>query len=134
MYHVESTGITILILYSISYLFCRLGYYTSSFHKKLWNSVLAIAFLLSAMAGVFMALQISFKWNIPNVKTILKWHVEFGIAMAFTGLIHFFLHLSYFLKILSGNKNQEPQKVQAETLSLSLNDLALNLFITGFVS
>ena len=73
--------------------------YSLQFHRKFWNSILALAFLITALAGVFMALQITYKWNIPFVKTILKWHVEFGIGMAFTGIIPFHLASSYFGKI-----------------------------------
>ena len=34
--------------------------------------MLAAAFLLTAIAGVFLALQVNYKWNIPFIKTILK--------------------------------------------------------------
>ena len=58
-----------------------------------------MAFIVTAVAGVFMALQVTYKWNLPFVKTILKWHVEFGIGLAVTGIFHFIWHLSYFGRI-----------------------------------
>ena len=85
MYHVVGTGLIAIIIYIISYFFYRNGYFSQQFHWKLWNSVLAATFLFTALAGVFMALQINYKWNVPFIKSILKWHVEFGIGMAFTG-------------------------------------------------
>jgi len=79
MYHVVSTSLSILFIYLISYLFYKIGYYSLQLHRKFWNIILAFAFFLAGIAGVFLALQINYKWNIPFIKEILRWHVEFGI-------------------------------------------------------
>ena len=101
MYHVISTTIITLLLYLISYFFYRIGYISLQQHKKLWNTLLALAFFTTALAGVFLALQISYKWNIPFIKSVLKWHVESGIGMAITGVIHFLWHLNYYRKLFT---------------------------------
>ena len=134
MYHVAGTGITILLLYLISYLFYRIGLFPVSLHRKLWNSVLAVAFLISALAGLFMALQISYKWDVPNVKAILRWHVEFGIGMAATGLLHFIWHLPYFIKIFKGESNDYTNEPDIKGTNTYESGIGVNLFITGFVS
>ena len=131
MYHVVGTGITTIVLYLISYFFYRIGYYSLQFHRKLWNSLLAIAFIITAFAGVFMALQITYKWNVPFVKSILKWHVLSGIGMTFTGLFHFSWHLSYFKKIFSRQKYYHKSK---EFQTLTSSEISNNLFIIGLVS
>jgi spermidine synthase len=131
MYHVIGTGITAVLLYIISYVFYRLNYFSFQFHKKLWNAILAIAFLVTAIAGVFMALQITYKWDLPFVKTILRWHVEFGIGLAFSGIFHFIWHLSYFAKIF---ERQQSLNVSGEIHSLKSSEIILNLFIIGLVS
>jgi len=131
MYHIIGTGLTAILLYLASYFFYRLGYYSLFLHKKIWNSILAIAFLVTAIAGIFMALQINYKWDIPFVKSVVKWHVEFGAGMAFTGLFHFIWHLSYFRKIFNETDNvwehEYPQKMTSYEISI-------NLFIIGFLS
>ncbi len=131
MYHVISIGFTAILLYLISYFFYRIGYYSLQFHRKLWNLVLTAVFFTTAIAGLFMALQINYKWNISFVKTILKWHVEFGIGMAFTGVIHFIWHLKYFTAFFekSAGNTQE-----AEIQKLTSGEIRTNLFIIGFVS
>jgi spermidine synthase len=134
MYHVAGTGITIFILYILSYLLYRIGYYTLSFHKKLWNSVLAIVFLSTALAGVFIALQMTYKWDIPDIKNILKWHVEFGTGMAFTGIIHFSWHLSYFSKLFTKENKQVPENKNILFNNVDPEKLGINLFVVGFVS
>jgi predicted membrane-bound spermidine synthase len=131
MYHAISTIFTATILYLISYLFYRIGFYSLQLHRKLWNSVLAVSFVLAALAGLFLALQISYKWNIPYIKSILKWHVEFGIGLAITGVFHLMWHLDYYGKIFV-KTGRKPEKQELQTVSASL--IKTNLFVIGFVS
>jgi spermidine synthase len=132
MYHVIGTGLSIVILYLVSYFFYRIHIFSLQFHRRLWNYILASAFIITALAGLFLALQITYKWNITVIKTILKWHVETGIGLAFTGLFHFFWHSSYFFNISRNKKKTEARHVPVR--QDSKEDLATNLFITGFVS
>src|SRR5664279_2509706 len=131
MYHVISTGLTAILLYLISYFFYRIGYYSLKLHRKIWNSALAAAFILTATAGLFLALQINYKWNIPFIKTLLKWHVEFGVGMAITGLFHFIWHLEYYGKLFEKTFNKSQTN---EPYNLSSSEIKTNLFIAGFVS
>jgi len=131
MYHVVGTIITLSLLYSISFILYRYGFYSLTLHRKLWNSVLAVTFLFTALAGIFMALQINFKWNITIINQILKWHVEIGTCLALTGIFHFIWHLTYFRKLLSGNKTNI---VTSNNLKLRSEILSSNLFVVGFTS
>jgi spermidine synthase len=131
MYHVIGTGSTAILLYLISYLFYRIGYYPINFHRKLWNSLLAIAFVATVAAGLFMALQVTYKWNVPFVKTVLKWHVEFGIGMSITGIFHLIWHFSYFTQLF---KKSERDREIRNVPKLTSQEISTNLFIVGFVS
>src|SRR5664279_447557 len=131
MYHVISTASTAIILYLISYFFYRIGYYSLQVHRRLWNGVLAIAFIVTALAGVFIALQINYKWNIPFIKLLLKWHVEFGIGLAVTGIFHFIWHLSYYGKYFD-RATSTSEKADLQILSSAT--LKYNLLLVGFVS
>lgn len=131
MYHVIGTGLTATLLYIISFLLYRNDFYSLNLHRKIWNSILAAAFLLTAVAGVFMALQINYKWDIPITKVILKWHVETGIGLSFTGLFHLLWHLKYFLQIF---KDQEKPSTQFQWYFTNSYDVVTNLFLTGFIS
>jgi spermidine synthase len=131
MYHVISTGITATVLYLISYFFSSNGFYSQQEHRKLWNLILAVAFLLAATAGIFLALQINYKWNIPFIKTVLKWHVECGIGLAFAGIFHFIWHISYFRNIFSRSVKEETRNDQIPGTS---RQNTINLLFIGFVS
>jgi hypothetical protein len=131
MYHVAGTGIITSIFYLLSYLFYRNGFYTNQTHRKLWNTILAVSFFMTALAGLFMALQINYKWDIPYIKQILKWHVEFGIGMAFTGIFHFLWHLPYFKGIFT---RQESNNNHIRNYTSIHADIGTNLFLVGFFS
>jgi spermidine synthase len=131
MYHFIETGLTVSVLYLISFIFYKAGFYSLGFHKKFWNSVLALAFLFTALAGVFMALQIRYKWDIPVIKTFLKWHVEVGIVLAFTGIFHFLWHLSYFRKLIVRADNLS---VSSDYPLMTSSEIISNLFVVGFTS
>jgi len=132
MYNVIGIGTTTIVLYFISYILCRTNLFSRQSHLKLWNFILAAAFILTALAGIFLALQINYKWDIPVIKTILRWHVEMGIGMTVTGFVHFLRHFSYF----TGRPPKQEEKASrpADFRVLSGWDLPLNLFITGFIS
>jgi spermidine synthase len=130
MYHVIGTGITALLLYFLSYFFYRNNFYSRQFHRKLWNILLATAFILTVLAGIFIALQINYKWNVPFIKTILKWHVEFGVGLAITGSFHLFWHFSYFF---SASRDKGIILSAGKALKSRI-DLSLNLFVIGFIS
>jgi spermidine synthase len=132
MYHVIGTGLTTTILYLISYFFYRFKFYSLHLHRKIWNAILATAFIFTALAGIFLALQITYKWDIPVIKTILKWHVEMGIGLAFTGLFHFLWHSSYFLRIFKKQKSVDPESIT--DIHLTETNLKANLFIIGLIS
>jgi spermidine synthase len=131
MYNVFATGSAVILFYFLSYFFCRSGFYSFQAHRKLWNLLLAAFFISSAITGIFLALQINYKWNIPVIKSILQWHVESGIGMAFTGIIHLLLHLSYFKKIFEKSEKQPANVLSTE---VGGSRIKVNLFVIGFVS
>ena len=124
------------VLYLLSYLLYRNRFYDLQFHRKLWNLLLAAAFILTASAGILLALQINYKWNLPVVKTILKWHVESGIGLAFAGIFHFIWHLSYYIDLFSGWWRyvdfEDIVKIGNAVVFSSLLFIACVVFIFGF--
>lgn len=132
MYNVIGIGTATAGLYFISYILCRINLLSRQSHLRLWNFILAAAFTLTALAGVFLALQINYKWNIPVIKTILRWHVEMGIGMTVTGFLHFFRHFSYFTQ-KPANGESHPYRATDKTAGAGW-DISINLFIVGFIS
>lgn len=132
MYHATGTGLAIVILYTLSFILYRNGFFTLQQHRKLWNLVLALAFTFTALAGVLLALQITNKWNIPAVEIILKWHVETGIVLAVTGFLHLAWHYSYFSGMFKRSLKRSDRL--AEMPPAGKAEISVNLFIIGLIS
>jgi hypothetical protein len=89
-------------------LFLVFGFYFLSFylskikkispitHRRFWNIILLISFLISGIIGLVLALFIDLKWSILWYQTALWFHVELGIIMALVSIFHIIWHLPYF--------------------------------------
>jgi spermidine synthase len=96
----------VIFLYLISWGLTRIGEIRLITHRRLWNTLLLVTFLITAMLGILLVIQINYKLEISWIKKVLKWHVDFGIAMTFIALIHFGRHLRYYQEILTSFKNK----------------------------
>ncbi|MCX6226749.1 MAG: hypothetical protein NTV01_18710 [Bacteroidia bacterium] len=89
-------GLILLILYGISMLFSRLDILSKSLHRKIWNFSLLATFLVAAILGTLMAVQVNYKMEVSWTEIVLKWHVNFGIGMSVIGIFHLIWHWRYY--------------------------------------
>lgn len=68
-------------------------------HRRIWNVLLLLTFLISCLFGFFLVIQINYNFILDWFKTILYWHVEIGIAMTLISIFHIWWHLRYFKNI-----------------------------------
>ena len=68
-------------------------------HRRFWNIILLISFIISGLLGLILALFIDQKWSLLWYQPLLWSHVEFGIIMALVSIMHIFWHLRYFKTI-----------------------------------
>lgn len=131
MYHVTGTLLTTTILYLISWFLYRKRLISRQTHRKAWNSVLALTFLFTALAGLFLALQINYRWEIQVIGTIRRWHVEVGAVMTATGIFHFLWHISYYTGLFKKEEKAPPVEMLPDVKPVSI---PANLFTVGFIS
>ncbi len=96
-YHVLPIGVTSLVIYLFSLYLSMTGFTGRHSHRLFWNWILLGSFLVTALFGLFMALKITYKWDISFTGSLLHWHVETGIAMAFAAVIHLTWHTGYYM-------------------------------------
>lgn len=68
-------------------------------HRRIWNVLLLITFLVTGLIGLFLVIQINYLLFPEHYFTFLKWHVDFGIAMALISFFHVSWHLKYYKNI-----------------------------------
>lgn len=66
-------------------------------HKKIWNYILLITFLVSGFLGLTLTFLIDYKMSIAWYRQFLWLHVEFGVVMAFVSVFHLLWHRQYYL-------------------------------------
>ncbi len=96
--------IFLITAYLIGILLVKTGILSKVTHRKIWNSVLLITFLVSGILGLLIAIQINYKLEWPIVKKLLTWHVDFGIAMCIVSIFHLIWHLDYYVKLFQKNQ------------------------------
>ena len=131
-YHVIPIGLTVLVFYLYTLYLSSTGFTARQSHRRFWNWVLLAVFTLTGLFGLFMALKITYKWDIPFYDKLLTWHVEAGISMTFTAIIHLGRNLSYYF----ANKNRAESVVAGDSSrdTLPVEHSSLLLLLTGFVS
>lgn len=100
-YNLLEIGIITLILYSLSWLFTKYHLISKRLHKRIWNVLLLISFIISCFLGIILIIQINYGiWPALRLE-FLYWHVQVGIVMTLIGLFHALWHINYFKKIFS---------------------------------
>jgi len=105
VYHFLPISLLLILLYSISHILSKKKIISIVNHRKIWNILLLITFLISGILGILLILRINFGWIIPLPFNILFWHVEVGIAMFAISIFHISWHWTYFKNILRTKKH-----------------------------
>ncbi|MHC1702463.1 MAG: hypothetical protein AB9846_01020 [Tenuifilaceae bacterium] len=121
-----------LSIYFLCLLLVRLNILSDSLHQKIWNTILLFVFLSTAILGLLLAFQINYKLEWSFVKSILHWHVDFGIGLSFVAIFHLIRHLGYYLKIFkhSNNNYQHSNSVKL----VDNQKLKILIFLSGLIA
>jgi len=90
-------AIIIVGIYIASYISAKKKIISMLNHKKFWNYLLLISFLVTGISGIYLVLKINYGWIINFPFNVLYWHVEFGIVMSFITVFHILWHMYYFV-------------------------------------
>ena len=133
-YHVLPIGVTILVIYLFSLYLSASGFTARQSHRRFWNWLLLVALLTAGLIGLFLALKITYRWEVKFAESLMHWHVEAGIAMAFSAFIHLSWHLGYYFKRRRAGDNGLIMNEPRQAAMISPSGLKPLLILTGFVS
>ena len=91
--------ISLIVLYIISFLMVKSKYISLLTHHRIWNVLLLITFLATAVMGVMLIFAINFGWFLSLYSFLLYWHVELGSAMVIITMFHLSWHWQYYTAI-----------------------------------
>jgi len=92
--------LVLCIFYFLTYTFSKKKKIKIIEHRRIWNVILLITFLISGIFGIILAILISYGIRLTFYSDLLFWHVEFGIAMTIISIFHIAWHWKYFKKIV----------------------------------
>ncbi len=133
-YHLFSLGLLLILSYLASMLLVRMKLLTGASHKKLWNVLLLLFFLSTAMLGLLLAVKVNYKLNIAWIETATKWHVDMGIGFAFVSFFHLSRHLGYFRRLLSRVPVAAGPETRKQQLVFTTFQVRLLFVLLGFIS
>ncbi|MDF1560476.1 MAG: hypothetical protein P1P83_09745 [Bacteroidales bacterium] len=128
-YHVIPIGLTVLAFYLYTLYLSSTGFTARQSHRRIWNWVLLVAFTMTGLFGLFMALKITYRWDIPFYDQLLNWHVEAGISMTFMVVIHLVRNLRYYF-----SRGSEAVFEGDSPDLIPMKRSSMLLLLTGFVS
>lgn len=131
----------ILLLYLFSWVLGKTGEISLTNHRRFWNILLLLTFLVTGGLGVLLSIQINYKIEAPWIKKILKWHVDFGIAMVCVAFIHLWRHIRYYTDIFLARKpvvqvkrKRSPTHVSGRIADYRNKNIIGVLIILGFIT
>lgn len=95
-YHFVFIFLITLLAYLFTYFLSKTGKLSCYSHRRIWNIILLISFLVSGIIGLILAFSIDQKLSLSWYLPFLWLHVEFGIIMALVSIFHILWHLPYF--------------------------------------
>jgi hypothetical protein len=94
---------SVLLLYFISLIYTRKNILTRNInypftkHRKIWNIVMLILFVIFAPLGFLLAINKVYYIGLNQVN-LLVWHVNFGTGFFVIAIFHALWHLNYYKK------------------------------------
>lgn len=89
-----------LVIYFSSYILTKTEYLKFTTHRRIWNLLLLVSFIIAGTMGLYMSFVGSFELDIEIPEIILKIHAGFGMIWFVIAFFHFFWHLNYFKKAI----------------------------------
>ena len=138
------TIITILA-YFTTWLFSTWDFFPKKSHRKFWNVLLLVTFLVSGLLGMLSVVKVNYKLQIPIYDTLMQWHVAFGIGMVIISFFHLSWHLKYYFtfgrkpisntNITSDIQGNNPEKIRYLLILLGVVTVINQVvFIREFIS
>ena len=100
-YNILPITLVIIMFYIISYLFYDNKNIKRRTFKQLWSVVLVFSFLFVGISGIILSILSDYNLTFPSGFNLLFWHVEFGIILSITIILHVHIHWKRFLEIIN---------------------------------
>ena len=102
-YNILPIILALFMFYLITYFFYDNKNIKRRTFKQIWSLVLVGSFLFVGISGIILSILADFNLVLPLDFNLLFWHVEFGIILAITIILHIHIHFKRFKEIINVN-------------------------------
>lgn len=111
-YYTVAVSLMVVGFYLLSWYFTAEGKLSRAQHRLIWNTVLMVSFVITALLGYILSIRESSDTDLhPKISGDRFWHVVAGIVLVFTGFLHLYWHLRYFRRLFDRFKTLEAEAV-----------------------
>lgn len=133
-YPLFPVSVITILAYFTTWLFARWGIFNRKSHRKFWNVLLLISFLISGLLGLLSVVKVNYKLEIPGYETLMQWHVSFGIGMVIIAVFHLTWHWKYYFSFKKGTGEKKIEKPNAELNDPIFTKTGYLLFLLGVLA
>jgi uncharacterized membrane protein YsdA (DUF1294 family) len=95
-YNVSPIAVALFVIYLASFVLYKTKHMRVTTHRKIWNALLLVTFLLTGVFGLILAIRRDYVLTFPMPVNLLFWHVEAGVVMTVISIFHLSWHLKYY--------------------------------------
>lgn len=106
-YHVSPIAIALFVVYAASFVLYKTKRIRVTTHRKVWNVLLLVAFLTTAVFGLILAIRRDYILLFTSPINLIFWHVEAGVVMTLISLFHLTWHFSYYLDLFKRGSRRD---------------------------
>lgn len=133
-YPLLPVSVITIVAYFATWLFAQWGIFSQKSHRKFWNYLLLITFLVSGLLGLLSVVKVNYKLEIPFYDTLMQWHVSMGIGMVFIALFHLSWHWKYYFSLKKPRIKKTTYKTIPEGKHPAMSKVAYLLFFLGMLA
>lgn len=113
-YNVGVIAIVMVLVYAASFILYKAGKIKVSTHRKIWNVLLLLTFLVVGTFGLLLAIRIDYVLTFRIPFNLIFWHVEAGVVMTVISLFHLSWHLKYYRDLFKRSRRLLREAEEAE--------------------
>ena len=137
-YHLVQIIAASVLLYLLTFGLYKLKVFSKSTHRKIWNTLLLVGFVIAGVLGLLLTFQVNYKWELSWLDAYNTLHVDAGVALVLIGFLHLSWHLDYYGRLFRKNNKQLYEPATSGTTyylnDKSLRYLLLYLGLTGLLA
>jgi hypothetical protein len=115
-YNVSPIAIGLFLVYAVSFALYKTKHIKIATHRKIWNVLLLVTFLVTVGFGLTMAIRRDYALLFSFPVNMIHWHVEAGVVMTVVSIFHLSWHLGYYRDLLKSSRQRLSAECEVERL------------------